>query len=96
MPTKAPKLTTSIAVDGEGAESFDQALLSGIAKVYGRRRSARSARFPPTKWRLLMFTRAQRLVPRAFMHCPQHVLACNIALAGRFVSRMRTITDAEY
>ena len=50
LQPKLPKLQHLIVVDGDGANSFDRALLSGSERL-GPPRPARSARFLPIRWR---------------------------------------------
>jgi cyclohexanecarboxylate-CoA ligase len=73
LQPKLSKLQHIIVVDGEGANSFDQALL------YRPDRRA-----SPDQMAVLMFTSGTTGSPRGVMHCFNTLLACNIALAGRF------------
>jgi cyclohexanecarboxylate-CoA ligase len=78
-----PKLQHIIAVDGEGANSFDQALLSGSERL-GPPPIGEIGALPADQMAVLMFTSGTTGSPKGVMHCLNTLLACNIALAGRF------------
>ena len=74
-----------IVVDGKGANAFDRMLLlSGANGVEAprRRRDRRACR--RSELAVLMFTSGTTGSPKGVMHCLNTLLACNIALAGRF------------
>jgi len=78
-----PKLQHVIAVDGEGANSFDQALLSGNERL-GPPPTGETGALGADQMAVLMFTSGTTGSPKGVMHCINTLLACNIALAGRF------------
>ena len=78
-----PKLQHLIVVDGEGANSFDQALLSGSERL-GPPPAGEIGALPADQMAVLMFTSGTTGSPKGVMHCLNTLLACNIALAGRF------------
>jgi cyclohexanecarboxylate-CoA ligase len=80
---RLPKLQHIIAVDGEGANSFDQALLSGSERL-GPPPIGEIGALPADQMAVLMFTSGTTGSPKGVMHCLNTLLACNIALAGRF------------
>src|ERR1700716_2269294 len=80
---KLPKLQHVIAVDGEGANSFEQALLSGNERL-GPPPIGEIGALPADQMAVLMFTSGTTGSPKGVMHCLNTLLACNIALAGRF------------
>src|SRR5258707_2147688 len=80
---KLPKLQHIIVVDGEGASSFDQALLSGSERL-GPPPVGEIGALPADQMAVLMFTSGTTGSPKGVMHCLNTLLACNIALAGRF------------
>ena len=80
---KLPKLQHIVVVDGEGASSFDQALLSGSERL-GPPPIGEIGALPADQMAVLMFTSGTTGSPKGVMHCLNTLLACNIALAGRF------------
>src|SRR5258708_7476144 len=80
---RLPKLQHIIAVGGEGANSFDQALLSGSERL-GPPPIGEIGALPADEMAVLMFTSGTTGSPKGVMHCLNTLLACNIALAGRF------------
>src|SRR5271155_3561730 len=78
-----PKLQHVIVVDGEGANSFDRTLLSG-AEVLPPLPIGDSGALPADEMAVLMFTSGTTGSPKGVMHCLNTLMACNIALAGRF------------
>jgi cyclohexanecarboxylate-CoA ligase len=78
-----PKLQHLIVVDGAGANSFDQALLSGSERL-GPPPVGEIGALPADQMAVLMFTSGTTGSPKGVMHCLNTLLACNIALAGRF------------
>jgi cyclohexanecarboxylate-CoA ligase len=80
---RLPKLQHIVVVDGEGANSFDQALLSGSERL-GPPPIGEIGALPADQMAVLMFTSGTTGSPKGVMHCLNTLLACNIALAGRF------------
>ena len=78
-----PKLKHIIAVDGDGESSFDAALLSGRERFEPPPIGEIGA-LPPDEMAVLMFTSGTTGSPKGVMHCLNTLVACNIALAGRF------------
>jgi cyclohexanecarboxylate-CoA ligase len=70
-------------VDGEGKSSFDAALLSGDERLAPPPAGDIGA-LPPDEMAVLMFTSGTTGSPKGVMHCLNTLMACNIALAGRF------------
>jgi cyclohexanecarboxylate-CoA ligase len=77
------KLQHLIVVDGEGADSFDRALLSGSERL-GPPPAGEIGALAADQMAVLMFTSGTTCSPKGVMHCLNTLLACNIALAGRF------------
>jgi cyclohexanecarboxylate-CoA ligase len=77
------KLQHLIVVDGEGADSFDRALLSGSERL-GPPPAGEIGALAADQMAVLMFTSGTTGSPKGVMHCLNTLLACNIALAGRF------------
>src|SRR5258705_558780 len=80
---KLPKLQHIIAVDGEGANSFDQALLSGSERLNPPPVGEIGA-LPADQMAVLMFTSGTTGSPKGVMHCLNSLMACSVALGGRF------------
>jgi cyclohexanecarboxylate-CoA ligase len=78
-----PKLQHVIVVDGEGANSFDRSLLSG-AELLPPPPIGEIGALPADEMAVLMFTSGTTGSPKGVMHCLNTLMACNIALAGRF------------
>ena len=83
LQPKLPNLKRVIVVDGEGANSFDQALLSDAERL-GPPPAGEIGALPADQMAVLMFTSGTTGSPKGVMHCLNTLLACNIALAGRF------------
>jgi cyclohexanecarboxylate-CoA ligase len=83
LQPKLPNLKQVIVVDGEGANSFDRALLSGSERL-GPPPAGEIGALPADQMAVLMFTSGTTGSPKGVMHCLNTLLACNIALAGRF------------
>jgi cyclohexanecarboxylate-CoA ligase len=80
---KLPKLQYIIAVDGEGANSVDQALLSGSERL-GPPPVGEIGALPADQMAVLMFTSGTTGSPKGVMHCLNSLMACSVALGGRF------------
>jgi cyclohexanecarboxylate-CoA ligase len=80
---RLPKLQHIIAVDGEGANGFDQALLSGSERL-GPPPVGEIGALPADQMAVLMFTSGTTGSPKGVMHCLNSLMACSIALGGRF------------
>jgi cyclohexanecarboxylate-CoA ligase len=83
LRTRLPKLHHVIVVDGEGANSFDRALLSGDERL-GPPPVGEIGVLPADQMAVLMFTSGTTGSPKAVMHCLNTLMACGIALGGRF------------
>jgi len=83
LQPKLPKLRHLIVVDGEGANSFDRALLSGSERL-GPPPAGEIGALRADQMAVLMFTSGTTGSPKGVMHCLNTLLACNIALAERF------------
>lgn len=80
---KLPKLKHVFIVDGEGANSFDQGLLSGSERL-GPPPVGKIGALPADQMAVLMFTSGTTGSPKGVMHCLNTLMACNVALAERF------------
>ena len=78
-----PKLTHVVVVDGEGPDSFDAALLSSEERLPPPPIGDIGA-LPADEMAVLMFTSGTTGSPKGVMHCLNTLMACNVALAGRF------------
>lgn len=83
LQSKLPKLKHIIVVDGGGANGFNRALLSGTDRL-GPPPTGEIGALPADEMAVLMFTSGTTGSPKGVMHCLNTLLACNIALAGRF------------
>jgi cyclohexanecarboxylate-CoA ligase len=83
LQSKLPKLKHIIVVDGGGANGFNRALLSGTDRL-GPPPTGEIGALPADQMAVLMFTSGTTGSPKGVMHCLNTLLACNIALAGRF------------
>jgi cyclohexanecarboxylate-CoA ligase len=81
LKSKLPKLAHVIIVDGDGANSFDKMLLTNPA-VDIAATEATDAR--KDEIAVIMFTSGTTGSPKGAMHTTNTLMACNIALAGRF------------
>jgi cyclohexanecarboxylate-CoA ligase len=77
------KLEHVIVVDGAGANSFDNALLATQERL-APPPSGEIGALAPDQMAVLMFTSGTTGSPKGVMHCLNTLLACNVALAGRF------------
>lgn len=81
LKARLSKLEHTIIVDGEGANSFDKALLSMPASAI----PAESATDPgKDEVAVIMFTSGTTGSPKGAMHTTNTLMACSVALAGRF------------
>ena len=78
-----PKLKHLVIVDGEGARGFEEALLSGEERLPPPPLGEIGV-LPADEMAVLMFTSGTTGSPKGVMHCLNTLMACNIALAGRF------------
>jgi cyclohexanecarboxylate-CoA ligase len=78
-----PKLKYVVAVDGDGPNSFEALLLSGEEQLRAPPTGDIGA-LPADEMAVLMFTSGTTGSPKGVMHCLNTLMACNIALAGRF------------
>ena len=78
-----PKLAHIVVVDGEGPDSFQAALLSSEERLAPPPIGDIGA-LPADEMAVLMFTSGTTGSPKGVMHCLNTLMACNIALAGRF------------
>ena len=78
-----PKLRHLVVVDGEGAGGFEAALLSGEERLPPPPLGEIGV-LPADEMAVLMFTSGTTGSPKGVMHCLNTLMACNIALAGRF------------
>jgi cyclohexanecarboxylate-CoA ligase len=78
-----PQLEHVVVVDGEGPNNFEKALLSGVERL-GPSAIGEIGALPPDEMAVLMFTSGTTGSPKGVMHCLNTLMACNIALAGRF------------
>jgi len=78
-----PKLAHVIVVDGMGPNSFDNALLATNDRLAPPPPGDIGA-LAPDQMAVLMFTSGTTGSPKGVMHCLNTLMACNIALAGRF------------
>jgi cyclohexanecarboxylate-CoA ligase len=83
LQPKLPKLQHIVVVDGEGANSFDQALLSGSDRLDPPPIGEIGA-LSPDQMAVLMFTSGTTGSPKGVMHCLNTLMACGIGLGGRF------------
>jgi cyclohexanecarboxylate-CoA ligase len=78
-----PKLKHLVVVDGDGATGFEQALLSGEERLLPPP-AGEIGVLPADEMTVLMFTSGTTGSPKGVMHCLNTLMACNVALAGRF------------
>ena len=74
---------TKLLVIPKSFRGFDQALLSGSEHL-GPPPAGEIGALPADQMAVLMFTSGTTGSPKGVMHCLNTLLACNIALAGRF------------
>jgi cyclohexanecarboxylate-CoA ligase len=78
-----PKLQHVVVVDGEGVGGFEEALLSSEERLPPPPVGEIGV-LPADEMAVLMFTSGTTGSPKGVMHCLNTLMACNIALAGRF------------
>src|ERR1700722_11720987 len=78
-----PKLAHVVVVDGAGPDSFEATLLSSHEQLPPPPIGEIGA-LPADEMAVLMFTSGTTGSPKGVMHCLNTLMACNIALAGRF------------
>jgi cyclohexanecarboxylate-CoA ligase len=78
-----PKLAHVIVVDGLGANNFDTALLAENER-WAPPPASEIGALAADEMAVLMFTSGTTGSPKGVMHCLNTLMACNIALAGRF------------
>jgi cyclohexanecarboxylate-CoA ligase len=78
-----PKLTHILVVDGAGPNGFDAALLSHEERLAPPPVGDIGA-MAADAMAVLMFTSGTTGSPKGVMHCLNTLMACNVALAGRF------------
>jgi cyclohexanecarboxylate-CoA ligase len=78
-----PNLAHVIVVDGAGLDSFDATLLSSAERLAPPPPGEPGA-LPADEMAVLMFTSGTTGSPKGVMHSLNTLMACNIALAGRF------------
>jgi cyclohexanecarboxylate-CoA ligase len=83
LKSDLPKLEHVVVVDGEGADGFDAMLLASDERLWPPSAGNIGAT-PPDEMSVLMFTSGTTGSPKGAMHCLNTLMACNIALAGRF------------
>jgi cyclohexanecarboxylate-CoA ligase len=81
LQSQLPKLKHVIIVDGEGANSFDKLLLAKPAVDIP---TAEATDVRKDEIAVTMFTSGTTGSPKGAMHTTNTLMACNIALAGRF------------
>ena len=83
LQPELPKLTHVLVIDGDGPNAFDKMLLSDEERL-GPPPVGDIGPLPGDAMAVLMFTSGTTGSPKGVMHCLNTLLACNIALAGRF------------
>ena len=78
-----PKLAHIVVVDGEGPDSFEALFLTAGERLPPPRAGEPGA-LPADEMAVLMFTSGTTGSPKGVMHCLNTLMACNVALAGRF------------
>ncbi len=78
-----PDLQRILVVDGDGLDSFDAVLLSSEERLPPPPAGTIGA-LPADEMAVLMFTSGTTGSPKGVMHCLNTLMACNIALVGRF------------
>lgn len=83
LQSALPKLKHVIVVDGDGSSGFATALLATEDRLPPPPIGEIGAT-PPDEMSVLMFTSGTTGSPKGVMHCLNTLMACNVALAGRF------------
>jgi cyclohexanecarboxylate-CoA ligase len=83
LQSSQPKLQHVVVVDGAGANSFDRMLLATDERL-GPPPVGDVGALAPDQMAVLMFTSGTTGSPKGVMHCLNTLMACNVALAGRF------------
>jgi cyclohexanecarboxylate-CoA ligase len=78
-----PNLAHIVVVDGAGPDGFDATLLSSDERLAPPPADEPGA-LAADEMAVLMFTSGTTGSPKGVMHCLNTLMACNIALAGRF------------
>jgi cyclohexanecarboxylate-CoA ligase len=78
-----PKLAHVVVVDGAGPDNFEAMLLSSQEQLPPPPIGEIGAT-PADEMAVLMFTSGTTGSPKGVMHCLNTLMACNVALAGRF------------
>jgi cyclohexanecarboxylate-CoA ligase len=83
LRAELPELQHILVVDGDGPDSFEAAMLSSDERLPPPPAGDIGA-LPADEMAVLMFTSGTTGSPKGVMHCLNTLMACNVALAGRF------------
>ncbi len=83
LKAQLPALQHVIVVDGDGDNGFERKLLQGGLRVESARTRTKSA-LQPDDLAVIMFTSGTTGSPKGVMHTSNTLVACTMALAGRF------------
>ncbi len=83
LRAELPELQHILVVDGDGPDGFEAALLSSEERLPPSPAGDIGA-LPADEMAVLMFTSGTTGSPKGVMHCLNTLMACNVALAGRF------------